>query len=204
MLTTLLRQSAAGLRVLLVMTVLLGLAYPFAIYGVSRIPGLHAKAKGSLVVVDGQVVGSELIGIDPVASGSQDPYFHTRPSASSQGVLGPGDPSVSGGSNLAGDSTDLLGAVTQRRGLIAARESVAPADVPPDAVTAPASGVDPHISPAYAQLQVARVARVTGLSTDKVQALVAEHTTGRALGFLGDPAVNVLALNLAVQRARAG
>ncbi len=130
MLTTLLRQSAAGLRVLLVMTVLCGLAYPFTVYGVSRIPGLDAKAEGSLVVVGGQVVGSELIGIDPVASGSQDPYFHTRSSASSQGVLGPGDPSVSGGSNLAGDSPDLLDAVTQRRALIAAREGVAPADVP--------------------------------------------------------------------------
>jgi potassium-transporting ATPase KdpC subunit len=204
MLTTLFRQSAAGLRVLLVMTVLLGLAYPFAIYGVSRIPGLHAKAEGSLVEFDGRVIGSELIGIDPVASGGQDPYFHTRPSASSQGVLGPGDPSVSGGSNLAGDSPDLLDAVTQRRRLIAARDGVAPADVPPDAVTAPASGVDPHISPAYAQLQVSRVARFTGLSRDEVQKLVAENTTGRAVGFLGDPAVNVLALNLAVQRARAG
>jgi len=204
MLTTLLRQSAAGLRVLLVMTVLLGLAYPFAIYGVSRIPGLHAKAEGSLVARDGHVIGSELIGIDPVASGSQDLYFHTRPSASAEGVLGPGDPSVSGGSNLAGDSPDLLDAVTQRRGLIAAREGVAPADVPPDAVTAPASGVDPHISPAYAQLQVSRVARASGLPEDEVRGLVAEYTTGRALGFLGEPVVNVLQLNLAVQRARAG
>jgi K+-transporting ATPase ATPase C chain len=204
MLTTLLRQSAAGLRVLLVMTVLLGLAYPFAIYGVSWIPGLHAKAEGSLVEVDGRVVGSELIGIDPVASGSRDPYFHTRPSASSKNVLGAGDPSVSGGSNRAGDSPALLDAVTKRRELIAAREGVAPADVPPDAVTASGSGVDPHISPAYAQLQVPRVARVTGLSQDQVRALVAEHTTGRPLGFLGNPAVNVLALNLAVQRDRAG
>jgi K+-transporting ATPase ATPase C chain len=204
MLTTLLRQSAAGLRVLLVMTVLLGLAYPLAIYGVSRIPGLHAKAEGSLVVLDGQVVGSELIGIDPVASGSQDLYFHTRPSASAKGVLGPGDPSVSGGSNLAGDSPELLDAVTQRRGLIAAREGVAPADVPPDAVTAPASGVDPHISPAYAQLQVPRVARASGLPEDEVWELVNQYTAGRALGFLGEPVVNVLQLNLAVQRARAG
>ncbi|MGH3911633.1 MAG: K(+)-transporting ATPase subunit C [Pseudonocardiaceae bacterium] len=204
MLTTLLRQSTAGLRVLLVLTVLLGLAYPFAIYGVSRIPGLQAKAEGSLVEVDGRVVGSELIGVDPVASGTPDPYFHTRPSASSQDVLGPGDPSVSGGSNLAGDSPDLLDAVTQRRELIAARESVAPAAVPPDAVTTSASGVDPQISPAYAALQVPRVARATGVPEDEVRALVAEHTTGRALGFLGEPAVNVLGLNLAVQRARAG
>ncbi|MGH3787737.1 MAG: K(+)-transporting ATPase subunit C [Pseudonocardiaceae bacterium] len=204
MLTTLLRQAAAGLRLLLVMTVLCGLAFPFLVYGVSRLPGLQAKAEGSLVEVDGRVVGSELIGIDPVAAGARDPYFHTRPSASSEEVLGPGDPSVSGGSNLAGDSLDLLDSVTERRRLIATREGVRPADVPPDAVTASASGVDPHISPAYAQLQVARVARVAGLSVDEVRALVAEHTTGRALGLLGDPAVNVLALNLAVQDARAG
>ncbi|MGQ0773886.1 MAG: K(+)-transporting ATPase subunit C [Pseudonocardiales bacterium] len=204
MLTTLLRQSVAGLRVLLVMTVLLGLAYPFAIYGLSRIPGLQAKAEGSLVVVDGQVVGSELIGIDPVASGGSDPYFHTRPSASSDDVLGPGDPSVSGGSNLAGDSPDLLDAVTQRRELIATREGAAPSDVPPDAVTTSASGVDPHISPAYAQLQVARVARATGVPEQRVRALVDQYTADRALGFLGEPVVNVLALNLAVQRARAG
>lgn len=186
------------------MTVLCGLAYPFAVYVVSRAPGLQAKAEGSLIQVDGRVVGSALIGIDPVASGNQDLYFHTRPSASAEGVLGPGDPSVSGGSNLAGDSADLLDTVTTRRNLIAAREGVTPTDVPPDAVTAPASGVDPHISPAYAQLQVPRVARAAGLTENEVWALVAEHTTGRALGFLGAPAVKVLELNLAVQRARAG
>lgn len=204
MLTTLLRQSAAGLRLLLVMTVLLGLAYPFTIYGLSRIPGLRDKAEGSLVVFDGQVVGSSLIGIDPVPAGGLDPYFHPRPSASAGGVLGPGDPAVSGGSNLAGDSPELRDAVTERRALIAAREGVRPTDIPPDAVTAPASGVDPQISPAYAQLQAPRVARVTGLSTERVRALIAAHTTGRTGGFLGEPAVNVLELNLAVHRARSG
>lgn len=202
MLTTLLRQSAAGLRLLLVMTVLCGLAYPLAVYGISRVPGLHDKAEGSLVVLDGRVVGSSLIGVDPVAAGTRDPYFHTRPSATAKDVLGPGDPSTSAGSNLAGDNPKLLDQVTKRRTLIAAREGVAPAAVPPDAVTASASGVDPQISPAYAQLQVPRVARATGLSQDKVRALVAENTTGRALGFLGAPGVNVLQLNLAVQRAR--
>ncbi|MGH3773557.1 MAG: potassium-transporting ATPase subunit C [Pseudonocardiaceae bacterium] len=204
MLTTLLRQSAAGLRVLLVMTVLLGLAYPFAIYGLSRLPGLRHHAEGSLVEVNGKVVGSELIGIDPVAAGGPDPYFHTRPSASAPDVLGPGDPSVSGGSNLAGDSPTLRATVTTRRELIAARDGVFPPDVPPDAVTASASGVDPHISPAYAQLQVPRVARVTGLPQNTLRALVAANTTGRSWGFLGAPGVNVLTLNVAVQRARAG
>lgn len=94
--------------------------------------------------------------------------------------------------------------MTQRRGLIAAREDVAPADVPPDAVTAPASGVDPDISPAYAQLQVPRVTRASGLPEDEVRGLVSRYTAGRVLGFLGEPVVNVLQLNLAVQRARAG
>lgn len=204
MLTTLLRQSAAGLRLLLVMTVLLGLVYPFAVYALSRIPGLQAGAEGSVIRADGRPVGSPLIGVDPVASGARDPYFHTRPSASAGAALGPGDPSVSGGSNLAGDAPDLLHAVARRRALIAAREGTAPTGVPPDAVTSSASGVDPQISPAYAQLQVPRVARAAGLSPATVRALVAEHTTGRVLGFLGEPGVNVLELNLAVRRASGG
>ncbi len=203
MLTMLARQTAAGLRVLLVLTVLLGIAYPLAVWGVAHLPGLSDKAEGSVITVDGSAVGSSLIGVDPVpADAAADPYFHTRPSASAEDVLGPGDPSVSGGSNKAGDSTDLLDAVTQRRELIAAREGVAAELVPPDAVTASGSGVDPHISPAYAELQVARVARVTGLSEDRVRALVAEHTAGRFLGILGEPGVNVTELNLAVQAAR--
>ena len=121
---------------------------------------------------------------DPAA----DPFFHTRPSASAEDVLGPGDPSTSGGSNQGGFSEKLLGQVEQRRAAIAAREGVAPEAVPADAVTASASGVDPHISPAYAELQVARVARVTGLPAEQVRALVADATDGRALGFLGEPA----------------
>lgn len=202
MLTTLLRQSAAGLRMLLVMTVLLGLAYPFAIYGVSRLPGLEDNAEGSIIEVDGRAMGSELVGIDPVAADPEnDPYFHTRPSASAEDALGPGDPSVSGGSNLAADSTDLLHAITQRKARIAAREGVDPADVPADAVTTSASGVDPHISEAYATLQARRVARVTGLDPEKVHELIEKYTDDRALGFLGSPGVDVTELNLAIQRA---
>jgi len=117
-------------------------------------------------------------------------------------VLGPGDPSTSGASNLAGDSPNLLKAVNQRRALIAAREGVAPSAVPPDAVTASGSGVDPDISPAYAQLQLARVARVTGLPVPRVAQLVAACTDGRTLGIFGDPGVNVTQLNLAVASAR--
>jgi potassium-transporting ATPase KdpC subunit len=202
MVTLLLRQSGAALRVLLVATLALGLAYPFAVWGVSRLPGLHGSAEGS-VVTTAQGGGSTLIGIDPVPRDpAADPFFHTRPSASAEDVLGPGDPSTSGGSNQGGFSEKLLDQVQQRRAAIAAREGVAPAAVPADAVTASGSGVDPHISPAYADLQAARVARVTGLPDVQVRRLVAEATDARVLGFLGEPGVNVTRLNLAIASAR--
>jgi len=202
MISLLLRQGGAALRMLLAATVVLGLVYPFAVWGVSRLPGLNGPAEGSVLAADS---GSSLIGIDPVpADPAADPYFHTRPSASAEDVLGPGDPSTSGGSNQGGFSEKLLGQVEQRRAAIAAREGVAPEAVPADAVTASASGVDPHISPAYADLQVPRVAGVTGLPAEQVRALLADATEGRALGFLGEPAVNVTRLNLAVAAARPG
>jgi K+-transporting ATPase ATPase C chain len=200
MVTTLLRQSATGLRVLLLFTVLCGIAFPLVTWGVAHLPGLADKAEGSIVTAaDGTPAGSSLIGIDPVpADPNADPYFHTRPAASAEDVLGPADTSTSGGSNKAGDSTDLLDTINQRRDLIAAREGVDPALVPADAVTASASGLDPHISPDYADLQVARVARVTGLSETQVRDLVAQASSGRVLGFLGEPTVNVTELILAV------
>jgi K+-transporting ATPase ATPase C chain len=205
MVSLLLRQGGAALRMLLAATVVLGLVYPLAVWGVARLPGLDGPAEGSVVTApDGTPAGSSLIGIDPVpADPAADPYFHTRPSASAEDVLGPGDPSVSGGSNQGGFSEKLLGQVEQRRAAIAAREGVAPDAVPADAVTASGSGVDPHISPAYAQLQVDRVARVTGLPAERVRALVAGATDGRPLGVLGEPGVNVTKLNLAVAQARA-
>ena len=151
----------------------------------------------------GTPVGSSLIGLDPVpADPGADPWFHTRPSASAKDVLGPGDPSISGGSNQGGFSDELLDQVRQRRAAISAREEVAPEAVPADAVTASASGVDPDISPAYADLQVARVARVTGLPQERVRELVAEATDGRVLGFLGEPVVDVTRVNLAIAAAR--
>ena len=199
MITSLLRQGGAALRMLLVATVVLGLLYPFAVWGVSRLPGLNGPAEGSLLGSS----GSSLIGIDPVPTDpAADPYFHTRPSASAQDVLGPGDPSTSGGSNQGGFSDKLLDQIRQRRAAIAAREGVDPAAVPADAVTASGSGVDPDISPAYADLQVPRVARVTGLPETQVRQLVSGETDGRVLGFLGDPAVNVTRLNLAIAAAR--
>jgi K+-transporting ATPase ATPase C chain len=193
------KQSAAGLRVLLVFTVLVGLIYPLGVWAVSRIPGLEAKAEGSVVSVNGQPVGSSLIGVDPVAADpAHDPYFHNRPSAGSSNPLGPGDPSTSGGSNKGGFNQDLVSTIQQRKAEIAQREGVPPNAVPADAVTASASGLDPDISVAYADLQVERVARNTGVPVDKVRQLVQQNTTGDGIGI---PGVNVLELNLAVHAA---
>jgi potassium-transporting ATPase KdpC subunit len=196
MLTLLTRQASAALRMLVVATIALGLVYPLTVWGVAHVPGLAWQAEGS--VVHGAHVhgtgGSALIGIDPVpADPANDPYFHTRPSAS-------GDPSTSGGSNKGGFSDDLLAAVEQRRAAIAQREGVSADRVPADAVTASASGLDPHISVAYAQLQVPRVARVTGRSEAEVRKLVAACTDHAVLGIFGADGVNVTELNLAVAR----
>lgn len=203
MFSTLRRQTGVGLRLLLVFTVVCGIVFPLVVWGVSRIPGLSHSAEGSTITRDGAVVGSSVVAVDPVpADPAADPYFHTRPSASAQDVLGPADPATSGGSNKAADSSDLLDTVAQRRALIAAREGVAPEDVPADAVAASASGLDPDISPDYAALQVDRVARVTGLPVAEVEQLVGGATRGRVLGFLGEPTVNVPELNLAVADAQ--
>jgi K+-transporting ATPase ATPase C chain len=203
MFTLLTRQAAAALRVLIVLTVLTGIAYPLAVWGVARLPGLQHRAEGSVLTApDGRSVGSSLIGVDPVpADPAADPFFHTRPAASAKDVLGPGDPSTSGGSNKGTFSEELRAAVEQRRALIAAREGVEPARIPADAVTASGSGVDPDISPQYAALQVPRVARATGLPEKRMRELVADATGGRVLGFLGEPAVNVTQLNVAVADA---
>jgi K+-transporting ATPase ATPase C chain len=198
MVTMLRRQAATGLRILLAFTVLVGIAYPLLTWAVTRLPGLSAAAEGSVVYAqDGTPAGSSLIGIDPVATGP-DPFFHTRPSASVSDAT-----AVSGGSNQGTFSPKLLDTINQRRQQIAAREGVPGAAVPADAVTASGSGLDPDISPAYAALQVTRVARVTGLPVDRVQELVDQATDGRVLGFLGEPTVNVTELNLAVAHERA-
>ncbi|TCO54889.1 potassium-transporting ATPase subunit C [Actinocrispum wychmicini] len=195
------KQTLAGLRILLVMTVVLGVLYPLGVWLVSRIPGLEANAEGSVVSQNGQPVGSALIGIDPQAKDpDHDPYFHTRPSALAKDPLGQADLSTpSGASNKGMDNADYLAIVQQRKDGVAKREGVDPAQVPVDAVTASGSGLDPQISPAYAQLQVPRVARVTGVSEQRLRELVEANTIGRGLGVLGDPGVNVLKLNLAVQ-----
>ena len=189
MLKDLSRQSLAALRVLAVFTVLLGVVYPAAVWGVAQaVPG---RADGSLVEVDGKVVGSELLG----QQFEGDQWFRPRPSANDYDAL------ASAPSNLGPSSPDLLALIDERRAEVADREGVDPAAVPADALTASASGLDPHISVSYAELQAARVADENGLSVDEVQALIEENTDGRSLGFLGEPGVNVLLLNVAVQAA---
>lgn len=195
------RQTLAALRILVVLTVLLGILYPLGVWAVSRLPGLQENAEGSPVTVDGTTVGSELIGIDPVARDpNHDPWFHNRPAASAQDEngLGPADASTSGGSNKGGFDSDLQATIKARKEIIARREGVPEARVPADAVTASASGLDPDISPAYADLQAPRVARVNGLPEARVRRLIDENTSRG----IGEPAVNVLELNIAVQAAR--
>jgi K+-transporting ATPase ATPase C chain len=193
------RQSLAGLRLLVAATLLLGLAYPAVVYGFGRVAAPW-EARGSLVTADGshttdpgKAVGSALIGqlVD-------DPdLFQPRPSAAGDGY----DMLSSYGSNLGPEEPALIDSIKERRAEIAQREGVDPSAVPPDAVTASGSGLDPHISVAYAELQVPRVAKANGLSEDDVRRLVDENTSSRTWGVLGEPHVNVLLLNIAVQQA---
>jgi K+-transporting ATPase ATPase C chain len=182
-----LRQSIAGLLMLLALTVVFGLGYPLLMTGVGQLV-FHDQANGSMVQYQGKDVGSSLLGQE--FKGAQ--WFQPRPSAASYDAL------ASGGTNLGPNSPDLVASVTKARTHIAQEDGVAPDAVPPDAVTSSASGLDPDISPAYADIQVARVAKARGMSVADVQKLVDDHTQGRILGFLGEPRVNVLELNLAL------
>ncbi|TKR24720.1 potassium-transporting ATPase subunit KdpC [Cellulomonas hominis] len=186
-----------SLRAMLVLTVILGIAYPLLVTGLGRL--LPARADGSLVTgADGTVVGSSLIGQSFAdADGTALPgYFQSRPSAAGDGY----DAAASSGSNLGPENPDLVVAIEDRRAAVAALEGVDPAAVPADALTASGSGLDPQISPEYADLQVPRVATERGLPEDEVRGLVAAATTGPDLGFLGQAGVNVLELNLALDR----
>jgi K+-transporting ATPase ATPase C chain len=187
------RQLWASLRLVLVMTVLLGLAYPLAVTGLARV-AFPGRADGSLVERDGQVVGSSLVGQD---FGGNPAYFQSRPSAAGDGY----DPLATSASNLGPESPDLLAAIEERRAAASELDGTDPADVAPDALLASGSGLDPHISPEYAEQQVDRVAEERGLSTQEVRGLVDRYTEGRTLGFLGEPRVNVLLLNLALDGA---
>jgi K+-transporting ATPase ATPase C chain len=175
-----------------VTTVLLGIIYPLLITGLAQVC-FRDKANGQLISRDGTIVGSRLIG--QAFTGSE--YFHSRPSAAGAGY----DAANSGGSNLGPTNKVLINRVRQGAATLQAENSTEP--VPVDLVTTSASGLDPDVSVAAANFQVPRVARVRGLTEAQVKQLVAAHTSGRQLGFLGEPRVNVLELNLALDQGKA-
>jgi K+-transporting ATPase ATPase C chain len=198
------RQHIAGLRLLLLFTVVCGIIYPVAMWGVSQ--GLfHHQANGSMVSFHGRMVGSSLLCQEFVdAKGNPLPqYFQPRPSAAINPAANPKrdfgcDPTYSAASNLGPNNPVLVKLIKQRQQQIAAFDHVKISQIPPDAVTASASGLDPDISPANAAIQVNRVAAARHVSPAQVRALVEQYTQGRVLGFLGEPAVNVLGLNIAL------
>ena len=195
---TTLRTTGVALRAMLVFTLLLGVVYTVVVTGIGQL-ALPWQANGSLVRdTQGEPVGSALIGQSFTdAKGNPLPqWFQPRPSAAGKTGY---DGTSSGGSNLGPENKDLITAITERRAQIAAFNGVSPDEVPADAVTASASGLDPHISPAYALLQVDRVAAARDLPAATVRALVEAHIQSRDLGFLGEPRVNVLELNQALQ-----
>ncbi|MER6559601.1 potassium-transporting ATPase subunit C [Streptomyces sp. NPDC001027] len=211
--TNTLRLLGAGLRALLVLTLVTGVVYPLVVTGIAQ--GLFSdKANGSEVKADGKVVGSSLIGQSynlPLKKGRQTPepdlkWFQGRP----QNGLGSNSVNtrykliLSGATNRSADDKDLIDWVTAAKAAVVKDNSTAdhmvkPSEVPADAVTSSGSGLDPDISPAYADLQVHRVAEKNGLSAARVQKLVDDHTDSRTLGFIGEPRVNVLELNIALR-----
>lgn len=176
---------------IVVFTVLLGVGYPLAIWGVGQMFFPH-QANGSLIVKDGKVVGSELIGQTFTSPG----YFHSRPSAAGNGY----DAAASSGSNLGPTSKKLIDRVTVDAETRQAENLNVP--VPADLVTTSASGLDPHISPAAAEFQIPRVARERNMRQEELRTIVAGFTETRQLGVLGEPRVNVLLLNLELDKAR--
>ena len=189
-----LKMFRQALLMLALLTLVTGVIYPLIVTGVAQV-AFPRQASGSLIEHDGVKVGSDLIG-QPF---SDPKYFWGRPSATSPGPYNAG---ASSGSNQGPLNPALHEAVAARIEALRAADPDNASPVPVDLVTASGSGLDPHISPAAAEYQVARVARARGLSVDEVQALVAKHTLGRQLGFLGETRVNVLELNLALDARR--
>src|SRR6266446_3248599 len=199
-----LREIRPAIVFIVALTLITGVVYPFAITGIAQVIFPY-KAQGSLVERDGKVVGSALLGQEFTS----EAYFHGRPSAttapdpndSTKTVPAPYNAANSGGSNLGPTNKALIERVQGDVDKLKQENSSAP--VPIDLVTTSGGGLDPHISPAAALFQVPRVAKARNLSEDRLRQLVDEHTEGRTLGLLGEPRVNVLALNLALDRAAA-
>jgi K+-transporting ATPase ATPase C chain len=189
-------QLRTAVLMIVVITALTGLAYPLAMTGIAQVL-FDDKADGSLVERDGVVVGSELLGqsfTDADTGYALPGYFRGRPSAAGVAVDGT---IISGGSNYGPTNQLLVDRVTADVAIVREENGLAPeAEVPVDLVTASASGVDPHISPASAELQVARVARERGVTDEQIRDILRNHTEERTLGFIGEPRVNVLMLNL--------
>lgn len=190
------KEFRTALVSFVLLSLLTGIAYPLLVTGIAQAT-MPVKANGSLIVKDGKPVGSSLIG----QSFSDPKYFWGRPSAT--GPM-PDNASASGGSNLGPTNPALLDAVKTRVQALRDADPGNTTPVPVDLVTASASGLDPHISPAAAEYQLVRVARLRGIAPDAVRKLVAVHTEGRQFGILGEPRVNVLELNLALDALRKG
>lgn len=190
------RTTWTAIRVMAILTLVLGVVYPLTITGIGRLL-FPTQANGSIVsATDGRPVGSALIGqsFTDTAGRPLPEYFQPRPSVAGDGY----DATASSGSNLGPENPDLIDAIDQRRRQIAQFNDVPPDQVPVDALTASGSGLDPHISSDYALLQVQRVATARGLPVDQVRALIDVHIDYRLLGYIGEPRVNVLELNLAL------
>lgn len=186
------RMVWAALRMLFVLTVVTGILYPLAVTGIGQAL-FHDNANGSIVKVDGKEVGSKLIGQSWNIKGTDQPdpkWFQGRPSNSNY------DPLATGSSQLGASNPKLVKMVKAAKEQVAAFNGVDESEVPKDAVTGSASAIDPDISPAYADIQVKRVAKANGLTVARVQKLVDEHSDGRTAGFLGEPHANVLELNI--------
>ena len=197
------RQLIAALRGLLLFTVICGIIYPVVMFGIAQ-AAFHNQANGSLVSFHGRVVGSSLLcqEFTDAKGNPLAPYFQPRPSAATSGAKNDYgcDPGFSAASNLGPDNPDLVTAIKAQQAQIAKFDHVSVSRIPPDAVTASASGLDPYISPQNAAIQVNRVAAARHISPAAVAALVSQHTQGRTLGFLGEPRVNVLMLNIALDQ----
>ncbi|MEU1868038.1 potassium-transporting ATPase subunit C [Streptomyces gardneri] len=208
----------AGLRALLVLTVVCGVLYPLAVTGIAQL-AFPGKANGSEIESGGRVVGSELIGQTynlPLKDGEETAapdlkWFQPRPSngLGANSVNTRYQLILSGATNRSGDNEDLITWVKDAKAAVikdnsTASYTVKPSDVPADAVTSSGSGLDPHISPAYAKVQVHRIAEKNHLTVARVDELVADHTDGRVLGFIGEPRVNVLKLNIALKELTRG